>query len=259
MITEDLKMFPVERQQAIIQILKTKKSMTVIELSKTLFIGEATIRRDLEKLAKANLLQRTHGGAVLEEGLDREIPLAVRETAQIGAKNRIGTLAAQFVHDGDTIIIDSSSTSLKMVAVLRTKERLTVITNGAKAVIELGESHFARVYCTGGILRENSLSFIGQQARVSIENYSADYLFFSCRGLSIEKGLTDSSEDEAELRRVMAQNSRKVILLCDHTKFDTVSFCKVMDFKAIHCLITDQKPDSRWTEFLHAKGIQVLY
>lgn len=252
-------MFPVERQQAIVQILKDKKSMTVTELSKTLFIGEATIRRDLEKLAKANLLQRTHGGAVLEEGLDREIPLAVRESAQISAKNLIGTLAAQLVHDGDTIIIDSSSTSLKMVAAMRTKERLTVITNGAKAVLELGESHLVRVYCTGGVLRENSLSFIGQQARAAIENYSADCLFFSCRGLSIEKGLTDSSEEEAELRRVMAQSSRKVVLLCDHTKFDTISFCKVMDFKSIHYLITDRKPDARWSEFLAKKDIQVLY
>lgn len=252
-------MFPIERQQAIIQVLKEKKSATVTDLSRSLFIGEATIRRDLEKLAKSNLLQRTHGGAILTEGLDIEIPLAVREVEQKSAKNMIGALAAQLVNDGDTIIIDSSSTALKMVPALRGKERLTVITNGAKAVIELGESLHARVYCTGGVLRENSLSFIGQQARTLIENYSADFLFFSCRGLSIERGLTDSSEDEAELRRVMAKSSRKVILLCDHTKFDKIAFCKISDFEFIHYLITDQKPDSRWAEFLDAKGITVLY
>ena len=252
-------MFPIERQQALIQILKEKKSATVADLSHVLFIGEATIRRDLEKLEKANLIQRTHGGAVLSEGLDLEIPLAVREVEQKSAKNVIGILAAQLVDDGDTIIIDSSSTALKMVSSLRGKERLTVITNGAKAAIELGESLHARVYCTGGILRENSLSFIGHQARTFIEDYSADYLFFSCRGLSIEKGLTDSSEDEAELRRVMAKNSQKVVLLCDHTKFDTIAFCKIFDFEFIHYLITDQKPDTRWIEFLTSKGIKILY
>ena len=252
-------MFPIERQQAIIQFLKEKKSATVTDLSRSLFIGEATIRRDLEKLAKSNLVRRTHGGAVLTEGLDIEIPLAVREVEQKSEKNIIGALATQLVNDGDTIIIDSSSTALKMVPALRGKDRLTIITNGAKAVIELGESLHARVYCTGGVLRENSLSFIGQQARIFIENYSADILFFSCRGLSIEKGLTDSSEDEAELRRVMGKSSRKVILLCDHTKFDKIAFCKISDFEFINYLITDQKPDSRWVEFLESKGITVLY
>ena len=138
-----------------------KKSATVADLSHALFIGEATIRRDLKKLEKANLIQCTHGGAVLSEGLDLKIPLAVREVEQKSAKNVIRILAAHLVNGGDTIITDSSSTALKMVSSLRGKEGMTVITNGAKAAIELSESLHARVYCTGGILRENSLSFIG--------------------------------------------------------------------------------------------------
>ena len=252
-------MFAIERQYNIMNELRKEKSLSVSNLSKKFFIGEATIRRDLEKLERAGLLKRTYGGAVLLEGLDSEVPLTVRETEQSQEKNTIAQLAAQYITDGDIIIMDSSSTTLKMVPFLRRKEKLTVITNGAKAAIELGEHHHAKIYCTGGMLRENSLSFIGQQARSFIENYCADILFFSCRGLSMEKGLTDSNEEEAELRKVMIKNCKKVILLCDSSKFDKIFFCKVTDFDKINYIITEKKPCQKWLEFFSDKGVNVLY
>lgn len=252
-------MFPIERQQHILNILKEKKSVTVSELSRTLFIGEATIRRDLDKLQKKNLIKRTYGGAVLLEGLDTEIPLAVRVSEQQGAKDIIGNLASQLIRDGDIIIIDSSSTTLKMIPYLSNKKNITAITNGAQTAIELGENLHIKTYCTGGILRENSLSFIGQHARRCIENLYADKVFFSCRGLSMDLGLTDSSEEEAVLRRCMTKNSRKAILLCDSTKFDNTSFCKVMDFDCLHYLVTNTKPSPNWLEFLERKNIEVIY
>lgn len=252
-------MFPIERHQQIMNILNNKKSVTVEDLSKTLFIGEATIRRDLEKLEKKNLLKRTYGGAVLLEGLDIEIPLSVREIDQKSEKNSIGYLAAQLVHDGDIIIIDSSSTALKMVPHLKGRENLTVITNGAKTILELGELSNIKIYSTGGMLRENSLSFIGQLARNSILDFYVDKVFFSCRALSVEKALTDSNEEEAELRRIMIQNSRRSVLVCDHTKFDKISFCKVVDFNKIQTIVTDKIPPSRWVDFLSNQNVELIY
>src|SRR5690554_5827583 len=105
-------MFTLERQQAILDLLKSNKSASVSDLSKRFFIGEATIRRDLDKLEKMGLIKRTYGGAVLIEGLDSEIPLFVRESEQKDLKVSIGKLAAQLVNDNDIIIIDSSSTSM---------------------------------------------------------------------------------------------------------------------------------------------------
>lgn len=252
-------MFAIERQQEIMNILKETKSVTVAHLSKKFFIGEATIRRDLEKLEKMGLLRRTYGGAVLLEGLDKEIPLAVRESEQKNAKDTIGQSAAAMVCDGETIIMDSSSTTLKMVPHLKGKNNLTVLTNGAKTAVELGELLHIKVYCTGGMLRENSLSYIGEPARNCVGRFFVDTVYFSCRAISMEQGLTDSNEDEAELRRMMLKSCRKAVLLCDSTKFDKVSFCKIGDFSGIHCVITDIKPASQWMDFLKKKEIHVVF
>lgn len=252
-------MFAIERQQSIINFLKSKKSATVAELAKKFFIGEATIRRDLEKLEKKGMLKRTYGGAVLLEGLDSEIPLSIREIEQKDAKDAIGHMAAQLVEDGDIIIMDSSSTVLKMVSHLKVKSKLTVITNGAKTAVDLGELLHIKVYSTGGMLRENSLSYIGELARRCMDSFFVDTLFFSCRAISMDKGLSDISEEEAELRRLMIKSCKKVVLLCDNSKFGSVSFSKICDFDKISCVITDKKPSCQWLEFFRAKGVQIMY
>lgn len=252
-------MFTLERQQGILEFLKQNKSATVKDLSKKFFIGEATIRRDLKKLESRGFVKRTYGGALLLEGLDTEIPLFVREIEQKEAKTVIGRLAANLVKDGDIIILDSSSTILKMIPYLKNHENLTVITNGAKAAIELGEQLHMRVYCTGGMLRENSLSYIGEHARNFIKKIHADVVFFSCRAIDSEKGLTDSNEEEAELRTIMLNNSAKRILLCDDTKFDRVSFCRICDFDSIDMVVTNKKPSDKWLNLASSKGTGFIY
>lgn len=252
-------MFGLQRQQQILDILKTAKSVSVSSLAKQFFICEATIRRDLEKLKKMGLCKRTYGGAVFAEGLAAEIPLIVRETEQKDQKQLIGKAAAKLVRDSDIIIMDSSSTVLKMVPYLKGKSNLTIITNGAKAAIDLGEMLHTKIYCTGGRLRENSLSYIGETARICLENYFADVLFFSCRSLSIENGLMDSNEEESELRRIMIRNSRKTVLLCDSTKFNTSSFVKICGFNSIDYLVTDQKLESQWEDMLEQSGVELIY
>ena len=252
-------MFTIERQKEIMSLLKDKKSVTVIDLSRKFFIGEATIRRDLDKLERMGLLKKTYGGAVLLEGLDMEIPLSVRESEQKSEKDVIGQIASSLVSDSDIIIMDSSSTTLKIVPHLKGKSSLTVITNGAKTAVELGELLHIKVYSTGGMLRENSLSYIGELSRRSIEGFFADTLFFSCRAISLEKGLTDSNESEAELRKTMIKSCRKAVLLCDNTKFDRISFCRIGEFDDINYIVTDKKPEERWLEFFSDKKVEVIY
>jgi DeoR/GlpR family transcriptional regulator of sugar metabolism len=252
-------MLPLERQQNIFDLIKQNRSASVTELSKKFFIGEASIRRDLDKLEKKGLIKRTYGGAVLVSGLDSEIPLFIREEEQRGAKQIIGQLAASLVEDGNIIIMDSSSTVLSMVPHLSGKRDFIVITNGAKAAVELGEQLHVSLYCTGGKLRENSLSYIGEVARKTVELFYADRLFFSCRSLSMERGLSDISEEETELRRVMVESCKQVVLLCDSTKFDKNSFCKMFGFDKVHCVVTEKKPSAKWMEFFDAQGIRVMF
>ena len=252
-------MLTLERQNQIMIILKEKKSASVDDLSKMLFIGPATIRRDLDLLQKQNLIKRTYGGAVLLEGLNIEIPLYVRENEQALEKETIGEKAASLVHDGDTLILDSSSTTYSMIHFLKSKQDLTVITNGVKTTIALGEILHTKVYCISGRLRENSLSLVGEQSKKFISNYQVETLFFSCRGITREVGAMDSSDDEAELRKEMIKISKRVVLLCDSSKFDKTAFYKVCELDKIDYIITDKQPNEEWMAYFEQHGIESIY
>ncbi len=251
-------MLTLERRNGIFEYLKTNKSARIAELSKQFFIGEATIRRDLEKLEKQGLIKRTYGGAVLIQDINSEIPLAVREKEQQTSKDIIGRLAADLISDGDIIILDSSSTSNMLVSYLKHKTNLTVVTNGLKVATNLGENTTATVYCTGGKLRENSLSFAGAIARSSMKKIHAKTLFFSCRGVSGKNGATDPFVEEADLRKQMIESASKTVLLCDHTKFNQSAFYTICDFSKIDYFITDIKPPADLEEALVRCGVLVV-
>ena len=251
-------MFPIERQQEILNILNKKKAVNVLELSKTLYVGPATIRRDLEDLERKNMLKRTHGGAILLGGANIEIPFAVREHEQASQKEQIARIAASFV-SSDTLIMDSSSSTIRMIPHLAGKNILSVITNGVRTSMLLGDVLRKNIYCTGGILRENSLSFAGHDAETFLEKYYVDKAFFSCRGLSMERGMTDSFSDEAELRKIMIAHSRESYLLCDYTKFNKNYFCNIGGLEKITAVITDQNPGDEWLGFLKKIDVKCIY
>lgn len=252
-------MFTLERQQQILEYLKDKKSAGITELAKIFFIGEATIRRDLQKLEAQNLIKRTYGGALLIEGPNSEIPLSVREKEQSYAKDAIGKAAAALISSGQTVILDSSSTTFSMIKYLKGKENLTLLTNGLKTASELGQTLHTKVYCTGGRLRENSLSLVGSQAADFLGDYAVEKLFFSCRALSLEDGCMDNSEEEAQLRRQMIRRSAKVYLLCDSRKFGNRAFYKVCDLEALDGIITDRRPSGAFISLLGQKGVELIF
>ena len=252
-------MFAIERRQAILDYLKEKKSVTVKQLSEKFFIGEATIRRDLEKIEKEGNISRTYGGAVLIEGAHIEVPLSVRETDRKAEKEIIAKLASQYIKNSNIIIMDSSSTAMMMIAGFGRNDDLTVITNGAKTAVSLAQQTHFKIYATGGQMRENTLTFYGESANAFIETFNVDTLFFSCRALSMTKGITDPNEEEAKLKRLMIKSSKKSILLVDHTKFDSSAFCKIGDIGIIDTIITDEKPDDSWVAFLKEHHTQLMY
>jgi DeoR/GlpR family transcriptional regulator of sugar metabolism len=252
-------MFSIERQQSIVNFLNTEKSLTVKELSRSLQTGEATIRRDLVKLEEAGLIRRTHGGAVLKDQIQAEIPLNVRESEKETEKKLIAQRASQLISHGNFIIMDSSSTTLRMGPYLKGMRSLTVMTNGAKTAVELAALQGIKVHSTGGLLREKSLSFIGSAAHNVLGGINADILFFSCRALSMEKGLSDFDEREADLRKAMIGAAKKSVLLCDHSKFDEVSFFRIGAIDLADTIITDRKPPQPWIEYLHKRQVELIY
>ena len=250
-------MIPSRRQEYILELIRRRKAVSVAQLSQELFINEATIRRDLNVLAKSGAISRTYGGAVLNEGLDSEIPFFVRETSHADAKRQIGECAAEFIKDGDTIFIDSSSTAAFLIPRLASKKGLRIVTNGAKAVLMLSKLTDCEIYCVGGKLRENSLSFIGSETIGTLKNFHFDAAFFSCRGVDLRFGLTDSNINEAEMRRILIGNSKKSYLLADDSKFDVVSFYAIAELSAVTAVVTNLRPKREWEERLKQAGVAV--
>ena len=231
-------MFCPERQQKIMQILEKDKCVTVRKLSKLLYISESTIRRDLTQLEESGKLRRSFGGAVLAEDADHDVPLLYRQAQNRTAKLAIAKKSVKFIHNGDIIFMDASTTSMQLVPFLKDFSNLTVITNSPLASVALGENKIKN-YCTGGQLLNNSVAFIGGMAADFVTRFYADLFFFSCRGVSKDNILTDSSGEELYIKRKMMENSDKKIFLCDSSKFGLTFMHKFCDIKDIDVVLTE--------------------
>ena len=251
-------MINIERRQAIMVILQSQKSATVEELAQQLYVSPATIRRDLAQLEKDGSIQRGHGGAILRDSRDVEPPLLMREAENRLAKESIAVLAATLIRDHSILFLDSSTTVMRLIPHLRRFNRLTVITHGLKTALALYDFKQITVYCTGGRLAENTLSMHGPGACERISQFNADYCFVSCRGFSLEYGVTDASEDEAQVKRSMMQASRTKVLLFDSSKMNERYLIRCCNFNDFDAIATDKALPREAKETLENSGVFVL-
>lgn len=251
-------MLAIERKNAILERLQKEQRVLVAELSQEYGVTEETIRRDLDKLEREGFVKKTYGGAVLNENTNIEMPLRNREKLNRTEKQTIAKLVAALIEDGEKIILDSSSTSLMVAQELKDRKNLTVITNSLEVLIEFSKSKGVQVISTGGMLQGSSLSLVGRNAEKTLENFYVDKAIISCRGLDIRKGVTDSEEADAEVKRSMVSSSKKLILAADNTKFGEVSFAKVLDLKKVDILVTDSLPNDTWRQRLDELDVIVV-
>lgn len=160
------------------------------------------MRRDLNELEKRGLVKRLHGGVVLLDGANRELPLYVREQQNVEAKRVIAGKAAHYLRDGQVIFLDASSTVMFLIKYLEAFKSLTIITNGLKTTQELSPLNH-KVYCTGGLMLHNSSAYVGDFAADFVRHFNADIFFFSSRGVTEDGRITDESSEETHVRRVM--------------------------------------------------------
>ena len=208
-----------DRKELILEILRNhSRFVTVDQLSEKLFVSGATIRRDLAELENSKLIQRTRGGAILLESISNEAPMVMRETRNEMQKQIIATIAREYIKDGMTIFMDSSSTVFILARNLSHFSNLTVITNNLKIAWLLSEHKGVTLLCTGGWLKERSMSFFGPSTVQFINRLNADAAFTSAVGFSFENGASDASEEEYYVKRAYIQNSKKKYLLVDTSK-----------------------------------------
>lgn len=206
-----------DRQRQILMILNQRQAMTVKALAKELFISEASVRRDVAQLEKEGSVRRVYGGVLPAARESTVVPLSMRDGEHSAQKERIARMAAAMVPDGATIMLDASSTVRRMVKYLADRKGLTIITNNERIFGELGASD-AAVYCTGGAYFRENHAFAGPAAEAFVRTMSAGILFFSSQGVSRDGEISDFSEAETSLRRVMLERAEKRICLMDSSK-----------------------------------------
>ncbi len=252
-------MLAAERKNLILEKLQDEKRVVVSELSELFEVSEETIRRDLDKLEKMGLATKTYGGAVLVENSNAEMPFQVRRKKNLQGKRAIAEIIAGLVADGDHIIMDPSTTAVAIVKALSDKKRLTIVTNSIELLVELGDASGWDVISTGGTLKENYLALVGPQAVDCINSFNADKLIMSCKGIDMEKGITDANELFSQVKKAMLRSAKQIILAADHTKFEKIAFSKICEVADIDMVVTDVRPSDAWMEYFKDKGIDCLY
>ncbi|MCL2493829.1 MAG: DeoR/GlpR family DNA-binding transcription regulator [Clostridiales bacterium] len=231
-----------DRKDLILEILRNhSRFVTVSQLSEKLFASGATIRRDLAELEKSKLIQRTRGGAILLESISTEAPMVLRESRNEMQKQIIATIARDYIKDGMTIFMDSSSTVFTLARNLKPIGNLTVITNNLKITWLLSEQKGVTLICAGGRLKERSMSFYGESTIQFISRINADAAFISAVGFTFESGSSDGSEEECFIKRAYLSNSKDKYLLVDTSKLGKEFMYRTAPISAYTRVITENR------------------
>ena len=252
-------MLPIERRGEILQKLMIDGKVVVNELAEKYEVTEETIRRDLEKLESEGYAKKTYGGAVRNDNMTSELPYTVRKQTNVSGKRYIAEIIGSLISDGDSLLLDSSSTALFMMKSISAKHNLTLVTNSVEILLDLPQGHDWNIVSTGGTYRSESMAFYGAAAEEVVEKYYADYAVFSCKGFDLEKGMTDGRETFAMVKKAFIRSAKKVILAVDHTKFNKISFVRLGDLDDVDIIVTDVEPDEKWKKLIEEKGIELYY
>jgi DeoR family transcriptional regulator, fructose operon transcriptional repressor len=247
----------VDRQRRIASVVRERGVVRASELAELFGVTDETIRRDLSHLAETGILRRLHGGAVAEQMRDE--PSFDRRHGQHRAeKVMIARAAAAYVTDGSTIIVDSGSTTVHLAHELRDRRDLVVVTNAVTNAVELMGNPNVTVVQVGGVIRPSSFGSVGEIAVANLNELRVDQVYLAISGISIEGGLTDSTFEEAGVKRAMIAAASEVILLVDSSKFGHDFMVRVAPIEAVSRIITDSGIDPRMKAHLRAIGVELV-
>ncbi|CAI6029866.1 DeoR/GlpR family DNA-binding transcription regulator [Cohnella sp. JJ-181] len=253
-------MLVAERYEKIVELVNERGSIRVSELSELCGVTEETIRRDLDRLEQAGRLRRSHGGAVSVKDLDAhaqpETPYSEREIIRADDKRRIALEAIKLISPKDRILLDASSTTWYMAREMPDIP-LTVLTNSIKVALELAGKEKIEVISTGGQLARRSLSYVGPLAERSLDAYHVDKLFLSCKGVHLERGISESNELQARIKHKMIGMADQVHVLADSSKFGVQAFTHVSDLSEVDRIVTDRRLPGEILRELESRGIRV--
>jgi DeoR/GlpR family transcriptional regulator of sugar metabolism len=253
-----LGLIPAERYLRIYEIIRLQGTVQVSSLSDLLGVSRLTIRRDLEHLENEGILERTHGGAIFTPHIQLEPLFTEKDRLNREEKQHIGEAAAAMMEDGDTVFINSGSTTLQIFRHLNEKKNLCLITSNMGAHREV-RNHGIEVILVGGTYREQSNSLVGPLAIATLNQFNANKCFIGVDGVSLKYGLTTPALQEAEIARKMIERTRgKKIVIADHTKFGKVADAVTAPLEAVDILLVDSGFDESFRFDIEDLGIEIV-
>jgi len=246
------------RHAQIKKIVESNGHVTVQELSESLNVSEATVRRDLGELSQMDWIRRTHGGALKVERARKEPAIRQRQNKFGEEKQRIGEAAASLVQPGQTIFLGTGSTVEAIAPHLGTTEGLTIITNSLPVVNLVANLEGIELVVIGGMFRQSELSMVGHIAEQSIREFRADIVFMGMRGIDAQHGYTGDYIPETVTDRTIMQIAPRNVIVADHSKLGRVSTVHIASINAAHLLVTDTKAAPEIVTELEELGLAVM-
>jgi DeoR family transcriptional regulator, aga operon transcriptional repressor len=231
-----------DRRLQISTMMRSQGSVQVTRLVERFGVSAQTIRKDLQYLADRGLATRSYGGAISADAIrtPQEAAIETKRGSRVEEKERIGRAAAALVKPGESVLLDSGTTTAQIARFLPDDEDITVVTNDFNVLGALAEKANINVVMLGGALRRKNMAFYGAQTETAMESLLIDKLFLGVDGFDLDKGVTTHHEPEAMLNRKMVSVARQVIAVTDSSKFGRACLHRIVGVEDITLLITDK-------------------
>ncbi|GAB3947281.1 DeoR/GlpR family DNA-binding transcription regulator [Spirosoma harenae] len=255
---KEVSMLPNQRRDKILELLKEDGSAKVIDLARIFKVTEVTIRQDLDKLEKDGLVTKEHGGAYLKNVEDQVRTFSLGNQENIDKKELIAAKCLEFIESGDSIILDSGSTTTEIAKKLRGYKNLTVITNALNIAMMLGAEPGIELIVTGGEFKPPTLSLTGQKAADFFKGINVQKLFLATAGISLKSGLTYPSLSDLVVKKAMIDAADTTYLVADSTKMGRSAFASLGALSLIDYIITDSGIEEKHKQVFHDNEIELI-
>lgn len=240
------------------QYIIEKETVSLEHLADHFQISMNTVRRDLNELLQRGRISKVYGG-VSTSPQTAPLPMSVRSAKNNDAKQKIGRIAAGLVKDGDTIFLDSGSTVLCILPHLASRKNITVITHSLSVMYEAAKYPSIQLISLGGLYNHTTSSFVGISTLDALSTITPRAVYIAATGVSLERGLTNTTYFEAEIKRKVVQNCDRIILMADYSKFNYSSTISFYHFEDLSTIVTDRKPPGKYLEAARQNHISLLY
>ena len=247
-----------KRQSEILASVRSSGACSIIELANQLNVSDETIRRNIKPLVHQGLVEKVHGGIILSQKQEPEPPFEKRMNERVQAKQVISTLVAGIIKDGDSIMLDTGSTTAYVARALSGHRNLSVVTNCTEIARTLAREASNRVHLCGGALRSDDCATFGSSAIDFVRQFHVNYAILSIGGVTADGGFMDYHLEEAEFSRAVIAQAKKTIVVADHSKFGNPNFIRVCDFDEVDMVVVERTPSAEIESALLEAGTAVI-